>query len=251
MPAVMPLASQFVDRQTASGAIAEGGAALTAAGRTAPDAPVAACPGWTVATVVKHVGLVHRWAAGLLVDYPSERPPFPRSPEGISATELPDWADTQREALLSALAQSDGDREMWAFGQQRPARFWWRRQAVETAVHAFDGTTAAGEAWDPPSDVGAAGLEEAMEWVIARAFAAEAPDWGEGRTVHFHRTDGEGEWLVTIGNPPRIEQGHAKGDLAVRGPASQLLLWVWNRPGRVEVFGDTALADAWAAHVKV
>jgi uncharacterized protein (TIGR03083 family) len=251
MPEFMAGSFALVDRDTARRAIADGGAALTAAGRTAPGAPVATCPGWTVSTVVKHLALVHQWAAGLLRDYPDERPQFPKAPEGISDAELPDFGDAQREVFLAALASSDGDRQVWAFGQPRPARFWWRRQTIETAIHAVDGTDAAGNRWAVPDDVGVVGIEEAMDWNLARLFAATPPEWGEGRTIHFHRTDGEGEWLLTIGNPPKAEHGHAKGDLAVRGPAAQLLLWAWNRPADVELFGDAALAEAWGANVKV
>jgi uncharacterized protein (TIGR03083 family) len=240
-----------VDRETARRTIADGGAALAAAGRAAPGTPVPSCPGWTVATVVKHLGLVHQWAAGLLRDYAAERPPFPKAPPGMSPGELADWADAQRGALVDVIADSDGDRELWAFDSVRPARFWWRRQAIETAIHAWDGTHAAGRAWAIPAEVGAAGVEEAMEWNLARLFAAQPPAWGEGRTVHLHRTDGDGEWLLTIANPPQAERGHAKGDLAVRGPADQLLLWVWGRPAQVELFGDTGLAVAWAANVKI
>ncbi len=240
-----------MDREPARRTIDDGGAALTGAGREAPDAPVPSCPGWTVRTVVKHLGLVHQWAAGVLRDYPTERPPFPSAPQGMGPDDLAAWADAQRAALLDAIARSDGDRPVWAFGAARPAAFWWRRQAVETAVHAWDGSAAAGTPWEVPAEAGVAGVEEALEWHVGRAFADAPPTWGEGRTVHLHRTDGDGEWLLTIGDPPTVAHGHAKGDLAVRGPAGQLLLWVWGRPAGVELFGDTALAEAWAANVKL
>jgi hypothetical protein len=73
--------------------------------------------------------------------------------------------------------------------------------------------------------------------------------------VHLHRTDGDGEWLVTIDAAPAIEHGHAKGDLAVRGPAVELLLWALGRgtgdQPAVEVFGDAGLSDAWRTHVRI
>jgi hypothetical protein len=47
-----------------------------------------------------------------------------------------------------------------------------------------------------------------------------------------------------------VERGHAKGDLAVRGPAAALLLWAGNRKADVTLFGDLALANGWAANVK-
>src|SRR3974390_65710 len=112
MPEFMAGSFAPVEGENAKRTIAEGGAALTAAGRAAPDAPVAACPGWTVATVVKHLALVHQWAGGLLRDYPDERPPFPKGPSDLSAAELADWADARREEFLAALAQSDGDRQV-------------------------------------------------------------------------------------------------------------------------------------------
>ena len=37
---------------------------------------------------------------------------------------------------------------------------------------------------------------------------------------------------------------HVKGDAAVRGPAHDLLLWLWRRQsGEVEVLGDTGVAE--------
>ena len=39
---------------------------------------------------------------------------------------------------------------------------------------------------------------------------------------------------------------HAKGDVAFRGPAESLLLFLWGRDGgRIETVGDQAVADRW------
>jgi uncharacterized protein (TIGR03083 family) len=241
-----------VDRATAAGAIEEAGLALTDAGRAAADAPVPSCPGWTVSTVVKHVGLVHTWAAGMLRSYPSEPAPFPKAPPEVTDEELPDWADTQRDALVRAVGQSDGQREMWAFGRPRPASFWWRRQAVETCIHAWDATNAVSAPFVVPAPVGMAGMEELFDGILPRRFAGEPPQWGTRRTIHFHRTDGDGEWLLTLDDPPEVSVGHAKGDLAVRGPAAELLLWAYNRRGSgVELLGDQRLAEGWARNVQM
>ncbi len=228
-------------------AIDAAGQALTDAGRQSLDTAVPSCPGWTVATVVKHIGLVHSWAGEMLRAYPTEALPFPRT--DVTGAELPDWADTRRAMLVAAVRDSDGEREMWAFGRIRPASFWWRRQAIETAIHAWDATLGA---FEVPAAVGVAGIEELLGGLLARRFAGEPPAWGAGRTIHLHRTDGDGEWLLTIGDPPIVALGHAKGDLAVRGPAAELLLWAMNRrTTAVELFGDSALAAAWAANVKL
>jgi hypothetical protein len=44
-----------------------------------------------------------------------------------------------------------------------------------------------------------------------------------------------------------VSHEHGKGDCAVRGSASDLLLYLWTRKpaSDLEVFGDAALADAW------
>ena len=50
-----------------------------------------------------------------------------------------------------------------------------------------------------------------------------------------------------------FEHGHAKGDVALRGTASDLLLWAWNRvpvDECFEVFGDRAPLEAWREAVR-
>ena len=73
-------------------------------------------------------------------------------------------------------------------------------------------------------------------------------------TVHLHATDRTGEWLMSFEDGLLVTtRDHGKGDLAVRGPAAGLFLWAWNRrspaEANLEVFGDQALLDAWAALV--
>jgi uncharacterized protein (TIGR03083 family) len=247
----VPLVDLTIDVTTASATIDAAGAALTGAGRAAPDEAVATCPGWTVATLVKHVGLVHTWAAATVRQGGSEPVTFPKAPAGISGGELADWADQQRAGLLTALIETDPERPTWFFGEVRPARTWRRRQTHETTVHAWDATAAQGSPWPIPSDIAADGVDELLGWFLPRRWSEHPPEWGAGRTVHFHRTDGEGEWLLTLGATPALARGHAKGDLAVRGPAPELLLWGMNRPADVELFGDLELAAGWAAHVAV
>ena len=69
-------------------------------------------------------------------------------------------------------------------------------------------------------------------------------------TVHVHVTDGagegDGEWLLSFGDgATSLARTHAKGDVAVRGPASDVLLALWSRPRseQVEVIGDAGVLD--------
>ena len=72
---------------------------------------------------------------------------------------------------------------------------------------------------------------------------------GTGETIHLHCTDGEGEWLVRLApGGVNVVNEHAKGDVAARGAASDLLLMMWGRVPvtQVEVFGDASLLERWS-----
>jgi hypothetical protein len=113
-------------------------------------------------------------------------------------------------------------------------------------VHRWDAENAAGDA--PPIDAELAvdGIDEFFEHFCDTGAAdAEAV----GGTVHLHCTDADGEWLVTepvVGGKLAVTREHAKGDAAVRGSASDLLLLLWRRveldDGAFELFGDADVA---------
>ncbi|MEV4168690.1 hypothetical protein AB0J69_05010, partial [Nonomuraea sp. NPDC049709] len=73
----------------------------------------------------------------------------------------------------------------------------------------------------------------------------------EGATIHLHASDTDGEWTITQGPAGKITwtRGHAKGDAAVRGPVSDLLLLLYGRrsPDGLTVHGDRALLERWLA----
>jgi hypothetical protein len=69
--------------------------------------------------------------------------------------------------------------------------------------------------------------------------------------VHIHCTDPEletgGEWLITMTEgKATVSREHTKGDCALRGPASNLLLALWGRLPleSVELLGDRGAAEA-------
>ena len=136
---------------------------------------------------------------------------------------------------------------MYSFApDHQRAGFWPRRMAHETAVHRVDAEQAVGAAVGAIEPAfGVDGIDEILTIFVPALGADRSP--GDGRTVHLHSTDAEGEWLIRF-DPDRIDvaTGHAKGDAAVRGPAGDLLLWLWGRRplDGLEVFGDPGAADA-------
>jgi uncharacterized protein (TIGR03083 family) len=155
--------------------------------------------------------------------------------------------------LVDALAAVDPTTPVWTFGaNDRTAAFWQRRRSQETAVHRYDAESAAGTTTPVDTDLAVDGIDEFLVVFLPR-LAANFGAVGDG-TVHLHCTDADGEWLVTIrGGEVTVTQEHAKGDVAARGSASDLLLFLWGRVpvDHLEVFGDDALLDRFRQAIRV
>jgi len=112
-------------------------------------------------------------------------------------------------------------------------------------VHRWDAELASGKTVELDAVLAADGIDESLTMLSFRKDIT-----GNGETVHLHCTDTEGEWLVTLeADGPAIERVHSKGDVAARGTASALDLFVWGRvaPDTLEVFGDRALLERFQA----
>jgi hypothetical protein len=117
--------------------------------------------------------------------------------------------------------------------------------AHEVIVHRWDAERAAG--LEPVIDpvLASDGIDEFLTFFVT------PEGWGPydvpTASVHLHATDTPGEWLVSLGDGTSIvTREHAKGDAAMRGNASDLLLALWERVplDRIDVIGDPAAVDA-------
>jgi len=222
-----------------------------------PGTPVPSCPEWDLGRLLKHTGITHRWATAIV----ATRATGPVSPRSIDAglpadpAEYPAWLAAGATPLLSTLRDTGADTPVWSWFGQVGADWWARRMLHETTVHRADAELAVGA--DPVIDpvVAADGVDE---------FLANAPRGGRpsqqmaqfpaSQSIHLHATDeglGEaGEWLISLGDGAyEWAHGHAKGTVAVRGPAGLLLLLVYGRvrpdDARLQVFGDEGLLATW------
>jgi uncharacterized protein (TIGR03083 family) len=217
---------------------------------------VPSCPGWDVERLVGHVGRVYRFTTGWVTEGHGDTP-LARPPEGAAVL---DWTRDGLAALEEALAGAGDSGLVRTWTGERPPMFWPLRMAIETALHRWD-AEAAVELASPPGtpptpldpELAVEGIDELLT-VLVPYRAAEALT-GAGETIHLHATDAEGEWVLTLrpDGAPRVEHAHAKGDVAARGPASDLLLFLNNRvpTDRLQAFGDTALLDRWTTSVKL
>jgi uncharacterized protein (TIGR03083 family) len=223
--------------------------------------PVPTCPEWTLRQLATHVGRGQRWAAEITSTRSAEFIPFRQVPDG----RIPDdpalhapWLRAGAERLIQAVREAGSDPVWVSFADElRPASFWGRRMAHETAVHRADAEIAVGRQPEVEPVLAADAIDEWLGFVSGmQAGDQVAGALPEGAVLHVHATDqgldGTGEWLVRREGPGvTVQPGHGKGDVALRGPASRLLLVLVRRvppdDPQVQVLGDPALLTGWLA----
>jgi uncharacterized protein (TIGR03083 family) len=236
---------------------AETAALVVAAEAAGSGAAVPSCPDWTVSDLLAHIGRVQNWAASVIEARTTDPVRFrdlEKPPEDAAGRLAYVRAGGPR--LADALAAVDPHTPIWTFATEGAgagtAAFWQRRQAHEAAVHRYDAELAAGTPGPVDGARAADGLDELLTIMGPRAFG-DGPD-GAPATLHLHCTDRDGEWLVRFGaGGYEVERVHAKGDVAVRGMASDLFLFAANRRGTdgLEVFGDDAVLARWREVVRL
>jgi uncharacterized protein (TIGR03083 family) len=215
-------------------------------------APVAACPGWTVDDLVRHVAGGDQWARTIVASGSLDAPKRPQLDDELTGEALVASYRAGALALARTLAAADPDAAVWSFfPTDQSVRFWIRRRAQETAVHRVDAQVAAGAVTPIDPAFASDGIDEYLTVFVPR-FGPALADLGG--SVHLHCTDVEGEWLLVPGpEAATVTREHAKGDVAARGRAEDLLLMLWGRRGSdaADVFGDAALLERFLATIRL
>jgi uncharacterized protein (TIGR03083 family) len=234
------------------------GAAIRA---TAPQTPVACCPGWNADDLLWHLAEV-QWFWGTVVrdkatgeqvrkrapDRPGDRP-------GLQAF----YQQVSRD-LDDALAAAAPQDPAWTWWQDQTVGFIRRRQAHEALIHRIDAELAAGDRTAMDPRLSADGVDE-----VLRVMYGSVPSWGSftthpGRTVRLRAPDTGDTWLATLGQftgtnpddqvnhdgPGLVIAERDQGEAAaaeIRGSAADLDCWLWNRPAAapVSVSGDDGI----------
>jgi uncharacterized protein (TIGR03083 family) len=230
------------------------------------DAAVPACPGWDVRELVRHLGMIHLWAAAH-VAFPHDEPDYESEEEELAAfaeswpslgtfwpddNELTDWYRRTNANLVDVLKSASPTVEAWTFLRApSPLAMWARRQAHEIAIHRCDAQEAAGEGTGFDPEFASDGVDE-----ILAAFAIRKPSFpvDRPRTMLVHASDTGDRWQVTMG-PDGIAtvRGDGPGDVTLVGRATDLYITMWNRGDdkAIEVSGDRDLLDLWHNNVRV
>jgi hypothetical protein len=122
--------------------------------------------------------------------------------------------------------------------------------AQETAVHRWDAESASISPAPIAAELAADGIDELLGNFVPR-FAEQSPAPIDlGGSLAIECTDSAGAWRVRLaGRAWEVARGEAQGDAVLRGNASDLLLFLYNRVpvDRVEVSGDEAVVGRWTA----
>jgi uncharacterized protein (TIGR03083 family) len=213
------------------------------------EAPVPTCPEWNVEALVRHAARPLQWAAanvkagGEMVQ-PTDLERAPKGPDALP------WFRAAADDCRATLAAAGPDAPAWSWGGDDHARFWARRMAQEMAIHRYDAEAAAGDRRPINGELAADGIDELLSLMAFHPAGGAAA--GEGETIHLHCTDREGEWVVRRdAGGLTVTREHAKGDVAARGSASDLLLVLQSRlpVSAVECFGDQGILERWQRDV--
>ncbi len=200
-----------------------------------------------------HLGTVHRWAERLVRVRASTR--IPSSEMGLSEGPVGSaWIAEGGAALVATLRAVDPSTPMWAWGADRHAAFWPRRQLHETLVHRFDLELALGVTpWAAASIADDAIDEFLVNLAPAAAFSPNVNRLrGTGETLLIASRDRS--WMVTLA-PEAFEivasDAGAPASAVLRGPALDVLLVLYRRSpveaSGVTIDGDTRVAEHWLA----
>jgi uncharacterized protein (TIGR03083 family) len=214
-------------------------------------APVRSCPGWSVQDLVGHLAVVYQFQRTHFVRGTASRPENERQvpPDGPAVL---DYLDQQFAEILTALENLDPAAPAWNWGGgPKVAAFWFRRMAVETAIHRWDAQAAVGIPNPIDARLSVDGIAEVLDTQLPSG-RRKGPEDAEG-VVRLNATDTGDRWVIRIrGKALSVLDTNTMLDpgpgaqAAAKGTASDLLLALWGRiPLDVlEISGESPLLEA-------
>jgi uncharacterized protein (TIGR03083 family) len=244
-------------------------AAFEAAARRAAGTPAApevpSCPEWVMTDLVLHLGMVHRLVARVIGDRMQQPPargdwswlglaeewagwlPPGRAPrQDPVPAGLLDWFGAGAAQLAECFRAAEPGEQVWTWSPDHSVGFWQRMQAIEAAVHRWDAENAVKAAGPLNPALAADAIGQTFEVMAPmRRAMAQAPP-GQGERFAFRRTDGPDTWAVRFdGEAVRLGDDGGQADIEISGTASDLALFLWERPvpGQLDVRGDSSLLE--------
>lgn len=224
-------------------------ARLAEVGRLGLTADVPSCSGWTVDTVLRHTATVylHKVEILRLGQLPSPWPP------DLTDRDALDLYDEARAKVVAALEQAGPGISTWTFSpEDKSSGFWFRRMALETAVHRVDAELAHDVVTPIDRELALDGIDELLVLMLG------GPWWEEGDTAYpvdaRVRITSEGRsWTIHLDAKSATVTSGSEGevDAEVFGDADTVLLWLWGRrdSGAIQTAGNSDVVHAFRNRV--
>jgi uncharacterized protein (TIGR03083 family) len=221
-----------------------------------PSRRVPACPDWTLADLIEHMGGIHRWVERMVSVQTPTRIPSRLIELGLPAAKVdyPGWLAAGGPGLVDTLRRADPEAPMWAWGADQHVRFWSRRMLFETAVHRMDAEQAVGQVTSIDAPVAVDGIDELLDNLPGAAyFAPNVKELrGNGESLQFVAADTGDTWQIELqpdGFTWRHDASAAPVSVGIRGTAPDLFTLLWRRrpleSPPFEVTGDDAVLTRW------
>ena len=245
-------------------------ARFSAAIAAAPaGAVVPTCPEWTAEDLWWHLTRVQSFwgaiVAGRLEEPPAVDPGPARPADRSDLAAL--FAKVSGE-LVSILAATPPEEQVWTWHTDRSVAFIRRRQAHEALIHRVDAELITSGPGPIDPLLAADGVDEAIR--VAHGFAPPGFRFtaATDQVIRIRATDTGDSWMVRPGRWSRPDAGDDQtGDLPglevigrttdpvgaeLLGSAADLDCWLWNRPpnGPLDQIGDSRLHRLLAAVVE-
>jgi uncharacterized protein (TIGR03083 family) len=218
--------------------LAEQSALFNAAARRrdALRQPVSACPGWTVADLVEHLGEVQ-----VFWTHAVEAGGYPPDEDAVRAEQKPTddlirWGEQCSAALVKTLRDTPSHAASWCWwnGERRASVVEVAsRQAHEALIHRWDAEAATGHPTPAEPALWSDGVDEFATRLL------NGPGWsGPSGVVALRATDVGQEWLFGVGSASTSQAGKPawlrdrrvhEPDVLATGTAEQLDLLLWRR----------------------
>ncbi|WP_432939264.1 maleylpyruvate isomerase family mycothiol-dependent enzyme [Kribbella sp. CA-253562] len=213
----------------------------------APDVPH--CPGWTVDSLVRHTATVYLHKIEVLR---LGRLPDPWPPD-LSDREPLALYDEARSAIVAALQEAGTSLPTWTFSpDDKTSGFWYRRMALETAVHRIDAEQAHDVATPVDRDLAVDGIDEVLSVMLG------GPWWAEGDTsapvdAAVRVTADGNSWTIQADATSALVTRDADAPVAaeIYGEPHDVFLWLWGRldDTAIQTSGDVDVVAAFRARV--
>ena len=217
------------------------------------DAPVPACPGWTVGEAFVHTGSVysHKVACMRMPEGPQSEDDWDHGPtEGQDPGQ---WFRERLDELTGELTARAPEAKAYTwYDDDQTVGFWFRRMAQETAVHRVDVESGFDAVSPVADDLAVDGIDEVLDWFLRYQNEDVGPD-GPGRGTVVVRT-GDHIWRTTLtADEAQLSREPGPADAVVAGEPSELLLWLWGRrpDSAVTREGDEELLRAFRERLRV